>query len=163
MCSLQSFKSRIKDKINELNLNIAQQLDNRFSMELQELRLKLEKFGDKPDSIPELKLSISSFEESITFLKDFNSLWKRDPSAYLKPCLKNMVIASSISTDPSSDNTEESLNVPLRKITRFYIESRFIGTTYDQLEKVAESLKNSIFITHDLLNLTRFNLENIPA
>ena len=34
--------------------------------------------------------------------------------------------------------------------------------TYDQLEKKAESLKNSIFIINDLLNLTRFNLDNIP-
>ncbi len=55
-----------------------------------------------------------------------------------------------------------SLNVPLRKITRFYIESRFIGTIHDQLEKIFESLKNSIFVTLDLLSLTRFNLENIP-
>ena len=159
---LQSFKSRIKDKINELNLNIAQQLDNRFGMELQVLRLKLIKFGNIQDRIPELKLGISSFEESITILKDFK-VFGKEILLLTETLPEEMVINSSISTVPSSDHTEESLNVPLRKITRFYIESRFIGATYDQLGKIAESLKKSIFITQDLLNLTRFNLENIPA
>ncbi len=95
---LQSFKSRIKDKINELNLDISQQLDNRFIMELQVLRSKLEKFGDNPDEIPELKLTISSFEESITLLKDFTSFGKE--ILHLADTLpENMVIASDSNTN----------------------------------------------------------------
>jgi amino acid transporter len=157
---LQSYKSRIKDKINELNLNISQQLDNRFTMELEGLRSRLEKYGDNPDNIPDLKLTISSFEESITLLKDFTSFGK-EILQLTETLPENIAVAADSDTKSSGDNVI-SLDVPLRKITRFYIESRFIGTTYDQLEKIAESLKNSIFITNDLLSLTRFNLENIP-
>ncbi len=159
---LQSFKSRIKDKINELNLNIAQQLDYRFSMELQSLRAKLEKFSEMPEKISELKISISSFEESITILKDFNQFGK-EILLLTESLPENIIIALSVKSKPSIDSDEDCMNVPLRKITRFYIESRFIGATYDELEKIAGYIKNSIFIIHDLLNLTRFNLENIPA
>ena len=158
---LQSFKSRIKDKINELNLKIAQQLDNRFGMELQAIRSKLEKSGNKQDKIPELKISISSFEEGITLLKDFK-LFGKEILLLTENLPEEMIISSSVNTGPLPAESEDSLVVPLRRITRFYIESRFIGTTHDQLEKIAESLKNSIFITQDLLSLTRFNLENIP-
>jgi len=158
---LQAHKSRINDKINELKLDISQELDNHFKMELQELRSKLEKFNNKQGKEPELKLSITSFEESISLLKIFDSFGK-EILQMTDTLPDNMVIASSSSTEQSTDKSDDHINVPLRKITRFYIESRFIGTTHDQLEKIAEILKNSIFITHDLLSLTRFNLDNIP-
>ncbi len=157
---LQAFKSRIKDKINDLNLNISQLLDNRFNMELQVLRSELEKFKDKPEKIPELKLTISSFEKNITLLKDF-TMFGKEIIQLTETLPENMLIASESNTKSAGDDIS-SLNVPLRKITRFYIESRFIGTIHDQLVKISESLKNSIFVTHDLLSLTRFNLENIP-
>ncbi len=158
---LQSFKSRIKDKINEFNLNISRQLDNQLGLVLQGFRSKLEKIGDKSDYIPELKLSLNSFEENITFLKDFEDFGK-EILKLTDSVPENMVIASDSNPKPTADQSENSLNVPLRKITRFYIQSRFIGTTHDNLVKLAESLKNSIIITLDLLKLTRFNLENIP-
>ena len=158
---LQAHKSRIKDKINELNLNITQQLDNNFTKELQGLRSKLEKFGIKQDKIPELKLSITSFEESITLLKIFDN-FSKEILLLTESLPENMIIASYSNSDLPKETSDEQINVPLRKITRFYIESRFIGTSHDQLEKIAELLKNSIFIIHDLLSLTRFNLENIP-
>jgi len=158
---LQSYKSRIKDKINEFNLDISRQLDNRFGMELQSLRSKLEKFGGNPDDIPELKITINSFEESITLLKDFTSFGK-EILLLAETLPENMLITSSGNTKSSPSDSEDYLNVPLRRITRFYIESRFIGTSHDELEKVAELLKNSIFVTNDMLSLTRFNLDNIP-
>ena len=158
---LQAFKSRIKDKINELIFDITQQLDSGFITELESLRLKLEKFGDKPENIPDLKISISSFEESITFLKDFKKFGK-DILLLTESLPEEILIGSSLREKSASESIEDALTIPLRKITRFYIESGFIGTSYDQLEKIAESLKHSIFTIHDLLSLTRFNLENIP-
>ena len=158
---MQSFKYRIIDKINELNLNIDQQLDNRFRMELMDIRSELEKFISETGVIPTLKIRVTSFEESITLLKDFNSFGK-EIIKLTETLPETIVIDCSSTVQPSRDQEEESLDIPLRKITRYYIESRFIGTTFDHLEKVAESLKNSIFLINDLLNLTRFNLENIP-
>ena len=151
---MQSFKNRIKDKINELNLLIDQQIKNRFKMGLEGIRSRLEKFIYDSENITALKTKMSFFEESITLLTDFNNFGKE--IVKLSETLpENMKIASS-------DQVDEALNIPIRKITRYYIESRFIGPTYDNLEKIADSLKNSIFIINDLLNLTRFNLENIP-
>ena len=158
---MQSFKCRIKDKINELKLGIDQQLDNRFRMELKDIRSGLEKFVSEAGAIPLLKIRVTSFEESITLLKDFNRFGK-EIIMLAETLPENIVITSSSMTTSSQGQSEEALDIPLRKITRYYIESRFIGTTFDQLEKVAESLKNSIFIINDLLSLTHFNLENIP-
>ncbi|HUW93216.1 MAG TPA: hypothetical protein VMV74_08635 [Bacteroidales bacterium] len=158
---LQSVKSRINDKINEFNLEIAYQLDNRFGTELESLRLKLLKSGVKPGRISGLKSSISSLEEDIPLLKDFKQFGK-DVLLISETLPENLLIASSDSTDSTKSESDEVLNVPLKKIARFYIESRFIGTIYDHLESVSESLKNTIFIIHDLLSFARFNLENIP-
>ncbi|MCU0472318.1 MAG: amino acid permease [Bacteroidales bacterium] len=158
---MQSFKNRIKDKINELNLEIDQQLDNRFRTELKEIRLKLERSVKEGDRNPELKTRITAFEESITLLDEFYRFGK-DIIKLAETLPETMVIASSSMVKSSSDQAEGSLNIPLRRLARYYIESRFIGSTFDQLEKVAESLKNSIFILNDLLSLTRFNFENIP-
>jgi amino acid transporter len=158
---LQSVKSRIKDKINEYNLGIAQQLDNRFGTELRSLRSKLLKSGDKPEKISGLKTSISSLEEDIPLLKDLKQFGKE--ALQISEALPEyLAISTSDSTESFKGESDEAMNVPLRKITRFYIESRFIGTIYDHLEVVTESLKNSIFFIHDLLSFTRFNLENIP-
>ena len=158
---MQSLKSRIKDKINELNLEIDQQLDNRFRMELKGMRLRLEKFNHEDDSIPDMKKKITSFEENITLLKDFNSFGK-EIIQLTETLPENIVITSSSVSKPTIGQDDESLNVPLRRVTRYYIESRFIGTTFDEMEKVAETLKSSIFLINDLLSLTRFSLENIP-
>jgi amino acid transporter len=158
---LQSVKSRIRDKINEYNLEITQQVDNRFGVELESIRLKLIKAGDKPGRINGLKTSVSSVEEDIPLLKDLKRFGKEVLQIFeILP--ENLIIASSDSTKTSKGESDEVLNVPLKKIARFYIESQFIGTIYDYLETVAESLKNTIFIIHDLLSFTRFSLENIP-
>jgi len=158
---LQSFKSRIKDKINELNLHIAQQLDNRYKAELGAIRSTLTKLNTSMDAISGLKISVDSFEENFTLLKDFDRLG--DEILKLTDALpENITISSNNMEDADANEEPEALDVPLRKITRFYISSRFVGPTHDELEKISHSLKSSIFIIQDLLSLTRFNMENIP-
>ncbi len=157
---LQSFRCRIKDKINELSLIFDQQLDQRFRLELKEVRAKLEKFGNTPDELPNIKISFRSFEENITLLSDFERFGD-EIIKFTETLPQSITIASSTANTPD-DEAREHLSIPLSKITRFYIESRFLGAAHDQLDEVAESLKNSFFFTQDLLSLTRFNLENIP-
>ena len=119
------YKSRIKDKINELILNIDQQLDKRFRQELQETRSRLENSYSESNIIPDLKIKITSFEESITYLKDFN-LFGKEIIRLTETLPENIVVASASMTIDSREEDIESLNVPLRRITRFYIDSRFI-------------------------------------
>ncbi len=158
---LQSVRSRIKDKIYDLNLNIAQQLDNRFKVELKALRQMTGNSRKRQGKVPDLKITVKSFDESITILKDFKGFGKE--ILLLATALpEKLVIAASAGTSKTSADQSDFLNVPLRRISAFYLESRFLGATYDKLEKIAESLKNSIFTAQDLLSLARFNLENIP-
>ena len=158
---LQSYKSRIKDKINELNLNFSMQLDTYYKAEFQAIRSKLETFGESHHDIPGLKIKLSSFDEHITLLKDFSRFG--DEILKLSETLpESMVITSYHKADDTSYEATEALAVPLRRITRFYIDSRFLGTSHDHLETISQSLKNSITEIHDLLSLTRFTLENIP-
>lgn len=155
---LQALQSRIKDKINELSLKITQQLDNHYRSELKDVREKLQKLSPAMDDINSLKININSVEESITILKDFDKLG--DEILELTATLPENIVVNVDNENNTSD--EEPLNVPLRKITRFFIDSRFIGNTHDELEKISQSLKSSIFMVQDLLSLTRFSLENIP-
>lgn len=158
---LQSFKSRVNDKINELNLHIVQQLDNRYKGELNSIRRTLSKLKSNMDAVSGLKISISSFEENFTLIKDFDKLG--DEILKLTDSLPENISIANISPENVDDNDKtEALDVPLRKITRFYINSRFLGPAHDELEKASQSLKSSVFIIQDLLSLTRFNLENIP-
>ncbi|MBE0648818.1 MAG: amino acid permease [Bacteroidales bacterium] len=158
---LQSYKSRIKDKINELNLNFAMQLDAYYKAEFQAIRSKLQIFGDTLPDIPGLKINLSSFDEHITLLKDF-SRFEDEILKYSETLPESLVITSYRKNDEASGEATEALTVPLRRITRFYIDSRFLGTTHDHLETISQTLKNSILEILDLLSLTRFTLENIP-
>ena len=157
---LYSYKSRIKDKINEFNLKIELQLDNRFRSGLNDIRQKLQNYDSRKESIPNFK--IPELEESITLIKEYN-LFAKEIIRISESLPENLDIAITGMAKSSQGNIEEIMSVPLRRLTRFYIESRFIGTTYDQLEQISESCKNTVFIINDLLSLTRFNLENIPS
>ncbi|HUX96437.1 MAG TPA: hypothetical protein VMV47_11965 [Bacteroidales bacterium] len=159
---LNSYKSRIKDKINEFNFKIDQQLDNRFRSGLNEILIKLQKYDSEKESILGPNFKIPSLEENITLIKDFN-LFGKEIIRIAETLPEKLDIGITALTNPDPGQSEEILSVPLRRLTRFYIESRFIGTTYDQLEQISDSCKNTIFIINDLLSLTRFNLENIPA
>ncbi|MCB9016669.1 MAG: amino acid permease [Lentimicrobiaceae bacterium] len=157
---LQSLKSRIKDKLNDLSLNISLQLDNNLRNDLQTIRLNLEKSGSNPELVPPLSLGISSFDENVTFMVDFDRLGEE--IVKLSESLpENLTIPYYDHLQETKNSELNTIDVPLRKISRFYIESRFIGNTHDRLEKEATKLKSAIFVIQDLLNLTRFNLDNI--
>jgi hypothetical protein len=158
---LRSFKSHIRNRIIELNLKVGQLIDNRLLMELQRLRSNLERYGDRRDNIEEIKLAINSAEESVPLMKEFNIFGKE--IIKLSESLPEVIeISASLNSDKGRARTHDPLEVPLRRITRFYLESSFIGNTHDQLMIIGGSLKNSISVINDLLSLTRFNLENIP-
>ena len=57
---------------------------------------------------------------------------------------------------------DETINIPLRRLTRFNLESRFQGTALDKFDTTGDSLKNSVIDLNELLSLVRFNLENVP-
>ncbi|HEY9114076.1 MAG TPA: hypothetical protein VIN10_05210 [Bacteroidales bacterium] len=156
---LQSYHSRIKDKINELNLKISLQLESRYKNDLQTIREKLNKLEEDLDDVAGIKIGTQSFEENITLLKDFDELGEE--ILKLTASLPETIEIANDREETENENTVP-LNVPLRKITRFYIDSRFLGPTHDELENISQSLKSSIFLTQDLLSLTRFNLDNIP-
>lgn len=158
---LQAYKGRIQDKIHELNLRIIQQLDNRYRLELQKIRSKLEAFSGDMDGIASSKTSIRAIEENLTLLRDFDHLGE-EILTLTEILPESMVIANEDMTRESDNELPEPLEIPLRKIARFYIEARFIGATHDQLEEMSELLKSPIFMIQDLLSLTRFNLQNIP-
>jgi amino acid transporter len=159
--NLQAFKSRIKDKINEFYLKVDQQLDHLFRMELQQLRSNLEHYDNYETLLKSIKTKSLTSEDNITLLKDFNQLGKE--ILQLTEILpENITIPGSIDLTTIHEKVEEHIDVDLRRITRFYIESKFIGTTLDKLNKIMDSLKNSAFIVNDILSVVRFNFENIP-
>lgn len=158
---MQSFKSRIKDKINEFYLKVDQQLDHNFRNELQQIRLILEN-RDSFETLPKsIKAKSLTSAEDITLLKDFNQLGKE--IIQLTEILpENITIPDSTEINTASEQGDGHLDVALKRITHFYIESGFLGTGLDKLDKIVEKIKNSVFIVNDLLSLIRFNFENIP-
>ncbi|HNS17891.1 MAG TPA: hypothetical protein PKH94_01985 [Bacteroidales bacterium] len=158
---VQSYRNRVKDKINELYLSINQQLNNRYCLELKKVRSKLEKFSGNVNELTGLKKRIQAINNDLTFLQDFDTLG--DEVLKLTELLpESIVIPSGGSAEAQTDESPEPQEVPLRKITRFYIESGFLGTIHDQLEESTEKLKGPILTIQDLLTLTYFNLQNIP-
>jgi len=158
---LQAYKSRIKDKINELNLSVTRQLENRLLTGLTTLRSALAGFRGMPSDIPQLMSGINSIAEDITLPDDFESFGK-EVIELAESLPESIIIADYNKEKLTRDFTGEQLEVPLRTIVRFYIESRFIGTIHDELGKLIKSLKGSVATIAELLLLTRFNLENIP-
>lgn len=157
---LQAYKSRIRDKINELNLSVTRQLENRFLTELRALRSALAGFSGKPAEISQLMTGINSVAENITLPDDFENFGK-DVIELAETLPENITMAEYGEEKSARDFNAEAIEVPLSTISRFYIESRFIEIIHDELEKLIKSLKGSVTAVSDLISLARFNLENI--
>jgi len=160
--SMQSYKTRIKDKLSEFETILIQKIEIGLRKQLEEIKHKLGLMGDKLSGIQELKLSIGSVEEYFQLISEFEDI-AADFRKNENDLPDNLNLAEP---DPTGNNLETAENVevislPIRKITGYVLEAKFIGAVNDYLGRTMDSLKSSVSLLNDLLNLTRFNFENI--
>ncbi|MCF8365564.1 MAG: hypothetical protein K9H16_07275 [Bacteroidales bacterium] len=158
---MQSYKNRIKDKINQIETVVIQDIDNGLLKKLNTVKTKLEKVDSSLTGVQELKLSIPLVEEYFHFIEAFEtaSTEFRKLENELPESL-TLVDTTEGTNNQGTPSKAEVYTLPIRKITGYILETRLVGSINDLLGKTIESLKNSIYILNDLLSLTRFNLEN---
>lgn len=157
---LSALRSRISDKMHGLKLELTQQIDQSYMAELKRLKAGVLSCDGDPDELPRLGHVLEDFDDRFSLLKDFD----RQAEEILKliaglPESLHLALSES---EEGGEQAVEAMQVPLRKIVRFYLESRFIGITHEHLAKLLQTVKNSLFITQELLSFSRFNLTNLP-
>jgi amino acid transporter len=158
---MQSYKNRIKDKLNEIETVVIQDIETGLLKKLADVKNKLNLIDEDLVGVQDLKLSIASAEEYFHFIDEFETA----TTEFRK--LENE-LPESLTLAENPDSTDKSGNggnvevvtLPIRKITGYVLETRLIGSVNDLLGKTVESLKGSIYVLKDILSLTRFNLEN---
>jgi len=158
--TMQSFRGRIVDKVNDFNLIVVKQLDQQFLVELGEVKLKFESYRGKQSELASFRLGVRTFEERISLIREFERFGD-EVLRYTTTLPASLTIAASSGTGVEVSD-DDHVTIPLSKITRFYIESRFLGSTHDQLDAVIISLREAFHVAQDTISLGHFNLENIP-
>ncbi|MBS4057295.1 MAG: hypothetical protein KGZ82_08270 [Bacteroidales bacterium] len=157
---LSALRSRISDKMQGLKLELAQQIDQYFMAELKRLKAGVLSCDGNPDELPRLGHVLEDFDERFSLLKDFER--QGEEILKLMAGLPESLHLAVSEAEEGGEQAIEAMQVPLRKIVRFYLESRFIGITHEHLAKLLQTVKNSLFIIQELLSFSRFNLTNLP-
>ena len=160
--TLRSLKHRIEDKLEKLILKTAQNLETGLIKKLEMIESDALKIGEDPKKISTLKLDIGSIQESIFLQKEFENL--REEIVELGENLPESleITSSGVIENISEKEAElEVIPVPLKKITLHFIETRFLNSIFEYLEKDSDVIKKTIYLIKDQLSFARFSLENI--
>lgn len=161
---MQAYKNRIADKINEFEGIFIQEIESGIMKKLETIKSNLNSIDEDHAGIQGLKLSIPAVEAYFQFVSEFEEITTEFRK--LESELPESITLAEIITDiekPGNKTDREEVVLPLRKITTYIIETKFISPVSDLLGKTLESLKGNIYLLKDNLSLTRFSLENINS
>lgn len=158
---MQAYKNRIKDKLNELETVIIQDIETGLLKKLTAVKEKLAKIDESLGGVNELKLSITAAGEYFHFIDQFETA----TSEFRKlenelPETLTLEEKTEIASSTTKESKAEVYTLHIRKITGYVLETRMVSPISDLLGKTVESLIGNIYILNDMLSLTRFNLEN---
>ncbi|MCF8368868.1 MAG: amino acid permease [Bacteroidales bacterium] len=159
---LKSHKHRIEDKLEKLTINISRSIESGLMKNLELINKEAQKIVNDPKRIAGFKLDFNDIEESTNLTRGFENL--REEIVDLGNNLpENLLISSGNNLDEQTkkETQSEVIDIPLRKIALHFIETRFLNSTYELLEKNSVKIKKTIFLIKDQLSFARFSLENI--
>jgi len=160
---MQSYKTRIIDKIGEFENTLAEEIDTGLLKQLSTVKGTLVKFKENLAGIKDLKLFITNAEENFQLISTFEKL-SEDFRKLENELPENLTIEETTAADNSANKeSATTISLPVRKITGYVVETQLISGINNLLGKTHESLIDSIYVMKDLLNLARFNLVNITA
>jgi amino acid transporter len=159
-----SYKNIIKDKLAEFEAVFLQEIDAGLLKKLAEVKSKFGQIEKDLSGVQGSKISIPSSEEYPHVISEFETITS-EFREFENKLPESLTLAEFPATRKKRENRDnaELINLPLRKLTGYVLETRFIGSANDLLGTTIESLRNSIYHLNELLSLTRFNIENINA
>jgi amino acid transporter len=159
-----SYKNIIKDKLAEFETVFLQEIDTGPIKKLAEIYIKFDQIDEDLSGIQGSKISISSSEEYPHIFSEFEKITSefREFENKLPESLTLAELPVAGNKRENRDNAE-LINLPLRNLTGYVLETKFIGSANDLLGTTLETLRSSIYHINELLSLTRFNLENINS
>ncbi len=161
---MQSYKNIIKDKLAEFETVFLQEIDMGLLKKMAEVKSKFNQLEEDLSRVQHLKLYISSTEEYPQIISEFETITSEFRE--IENDLPESLILAAFPAEENRRKKKEDpglISLPLRKMTGFVLETRFIGSANDLLGKTMESLRSSIYNLNETLSLTRFNLENINS
>lgn len=161
---MHSYKNIIKDKLAEFETVLLQEIDTGLLHKLALLKSKFGRLDEHLTGIYDLKLNVSSPEAypEVTTRFAATTAAFRELEGELPDTLTMTEFAATGNRRKSLEN-RELISLPVRKLTGYVLETRFIGSASDMLGKTMESIRGIVHHINELLSLTRFNLENISA
>ncbi len=161
---MHSYKNIIKDKLAEFETRFLQEMDTGLLKKLTEVKSKFAQLDQELYRVHELKLHVSSSEEYPQLISQFAAITTefREIEGELP---ETLIMAEFPAAGTRRKKTEdgELVNLPLRKLTGYVLETGFIGSANDLLGKTTESLRDIVHHLNELLSLARFNLENVDS
>src|SRR5690606_19311429 len=63
----------------------------------------------------------------------------------------------------ASAESSESISIPVRRLTQYYLEYNFLSPLHDEIEGFSKSLQDNVVNINDQLSLTLFSIDNSNA
>ena len=153
--------------INQYYLNaLIQQVKERLFEEVTELLADLDVVIEKriKKSITRVRQSLKNPEKSVTvdIQTEINiSTLFNDRFKELSKIITTLPETLTIGTETEMDQQVETIEIPVRRMMSYYLESAFLGPIQDKLEIVTQELRRILIVATDSLRLGRFHYENV--
>jgi amino acid transporter len=143
-----ALRYRTMDRAEDFLRRIIQQIDSCITNPVRKLHTDLDAFlNSGSNSVDSLQCSVDT---SMNIREGLEEI--REQILELTHSLPDVLLVG--------DETEEA-EIPVVRLGARILETRLIGPLQEFLESGNESLRNLSFRIHDLVNLTRFSLQNI--
>ncbi len=157
-----SLKNRIKNETVELILRLKHLIDsellNKISQFLSEIKKVLLNSGDFQKIRPVLAINGDIFK----FDEDFkNYTIALDKLAEELPESIDVFEIPAISSRKPQDEFETAIEVPVKQLTRHYINSIFLGEMEEYLKNINEEIRKTIYNSKDHVSYMYFEIENL--
>ncbi len=144
-------RCRVEDRMQDFSLKVTQQVDARITHPLGE-------------TITGIESTLNSDSKS----EDFDLTCEMDATVDLEEGLEEVreqviELSRALPETLLVGNDKEETEIHVARLANHLMESRLIGPLQASLASGTESLRTLAFGIRDLVNLTRFNLQNIDA
>ncbi|HEY8513480.1 MAG TPA: hypothetical protein VIL31_16090 [Cyclobacteriaceae bacterium] len=95
--------------------------------------------------------------------KSINLVLEKDFKTFSDRVMQSSKALPDTRTVLASAESSESISIPVRRLTQYYLEYNFLSPLHDEIEGFSKSLQDNVVNINDQLSLTLFSIDNSNA
>ena len=161
---IEKFKGKILSHISSIKIDVSRDINTYYFNKVSKLGNEVENNLEAVDKSHKNKFDIK-FDDSFELLELFEPSFEKIREDIIEFPESIEIISEKSNENEARNNFEESesLNIHLRKLIDYNIESQLIEKLYQQINNTQKELLKSTQSIKSIVGLLNFNLQNIEA